>query len=157
MSSQLSCMWNMIAWYLTITYKHLGANWSRHEINGLGQERHNSIANALELRLSCTNPLRCDYWNLFMALKEDNMTSKLNGSKSERHFTVLMSHSFNVVNILGEMWSLSGMRNCKLLIRMHKIMPLGCSPYDVVTDQLGGADNGVGCEPSQYQDVILPV
>ena len=31
------------------------------------------------------------------------MTSKLNGSKSERDFTVLMSHSFNVVNILGEM------------------------------------------------------
>ena len=25
-------------------------------INGLVQERHNSIANALELRLSCTNP-----------------------------------------------------------------------------------------------------
>ena len=26
-------------------------------IDGLVQERHNSIANALELRLSCTNPL----------------------------------------------------------------------------------------------------
>ena len=28
-------------------------------IDGLVQERHNSIANALELRLSCTNPLIC--------------------------------------------------------------------------------------------------
>ena len=28
-----------------------------HYFNGLVQERHNSIANALELRLSCTNPL----------------------------------------------------------------------------------------------------
>ena len=29
-------------------------NW-QHNIDGLVQERHNSIANALELRLSCTN------------------------------------------------------------------------------------------------------
>ena len=28
------------------------------KIDGLVQERRNSIANALELRLSCTNPLR---------------------------------------------------------------------------------------------------
>ena len=30
-----------------------------HYIDGLVQERHNSIANALELRLSCTNPSTC--------------------------------------------------------------------------------------------------
>ena len=29
------------------------------DIDGLVQERHNSIANALELRLSYTNPYRC--------------------------------------------------------------------------------------------------
>ena len=29
-----------------------------HQIDGLVQERCNSIANALELRLSCTNPLK---------------------------------------------------------------------------------------------------
>ena len=29
---------------------------SSHHIDGLVQERRNSIANALELRLSCTNP-----------------------------------------------------------------------------------------------------
>ena len=28
-------------------------------VNGLVQERRNSIANALELRLSCTNPSMC--------------------------------------------------------------------------------------------------
>ena len=28
------------------------------KIDGLAQERRNSIANALELRLSCTNPLK---------------------------------------------------------------------------------------------------
>ena len=33
------------------------------EINGLVQERRNSIANALELRLSCTNPSRCTQHN----------------------------------------------------------------------------------------------
>ena len=31
-----------------------------HLIDGLVQERHTSIANALELRLSCTNPSLCD-------------------------------------------------------------------------------------------------
>ena len=28
-----------------------------HDMDGLVQEKHNSIANALELHLSCTNPL----------------------------------------------------------------------------------------------------
>ena len=31
-------------------------------INGLVQERRNSIANALELHPSCTNPLICVNW-----------------------------------------------------------------------------------------------
>ena len=31
----------------------------KHYIDGLGQERRNSIANALDLRLSCTNPSIC--------------------------------------------------------------------------------------------------
>ena len=30
--------------------------WYIHQFDGLLQERRNSIANALELRLSCTNP-----------------------------------------------------------------------------------------------------
>ena len=34
-------------------------SWCGH-IDGLVQERHNSIANALELRLSCTNPMMCE-------------------------------------------------------------------------------------------------
>ena len=37
-----------------IPYHH---GFDRHYVDGLVQERHNSIANALELRLSCTNPL----------------------------------------------------------------------------------------------------
>ena len=32
------------------------------KIDGLAQERHNSIANALELRLSCTNPSKWPVW-----------------------------------------------------------------------------------------------
>ena len=44
------------------------------QINGLVQERHNSIALAMELRLSCTNPstwcngtchLGCQYWDYY--------------------------------------------------------------------------------------------
>ena len=34
---------------------------SFYEIDGLVQERRNSIANAMELRLSCTNPLKCKH------------------------------------------------------------------------------------------------
>ena len=34
------------------------------QIDGLVQERRNSIANALELRLSCTNPLKWCSWNV---------------------------------------------------------------------------------------------
>ena len=34
---------------------------SAESIDGLVPERRNSIANALELRLSCTNPLQCEY------------------------------------------------------------------------------------------------
>ena len=40
-------------------------------INGLVQERHNSIANAMELHLSCTNPSMCNKstsWELFFRL-----------------------------------------------------------------------------------------
>ena len=35
---------------------HSIADWFKHKIGGLVQERCNSIANALELRLSCTKP-----------------------------------------------------------------------------------------------------
>ena len=41
------------------TWKY--ALFNEHHIDGLVQERRNSIANALELRLSCTNPSIC--WN----------------------------------------------------------------------------------------------
>ena len=34
---------------------------AKSQINGLVQERRNSIANALELRLYCTNPSKCSY------------------------------------------------------------------------------------------------
>ena len=42
------------------TYRSKGRPW-QHDIDELVQERRNSIANALELRLSCTNPSTL-YW-----------------------------------------------------------------------------------------------
>ena len=58
---------------------------THHDIDGLVQERQNSIANTLELSLSCTNPSMCDarWYNpkkglllkqLNMALKKDRYT-----------------------------------------------------------------------------------
>ena len=41
-------------------------------LDGLVQERHNSIAKALELRLSCTNPLICS------PVKNDSAMTRLN-------------------------------------------------------------------------------
>ena len=35
---------------------------SKHQTDGLMQERRNSIANAVELCLSCTNPSRCFFF-----------------------------------------------------------------------------------------------
>ena len=34
------------------------------DVDGLMQESHNSIANALELRLYCTKPWMCTMWNI---------------------------------------------------------------------------------------------
>ena len=42
--------------------------WSvQNNFTGLVQERHNSIANALELRLSCINPSICTMADLYQA------------------------------------------------------------------------------------------
>ena len=38
--------------------------WLTQPINGLVQERRNSSALAVELRLSCTKPLLCGWWNV---------------------------------------------------------------------------------------------
>ena len=43
----------------TIDCTHKHARYLAVQTDGLVQERRNSIANALELRLSCTNPTRC--------------------------------------------------------------------------------------------------
>ena len=46
----------------------------QHDMDRLMQERHNSIATALELRLSCINPSICEYdssWIVVMP-QEDN-------------------------------------------------------------------------------------
>ena len=47
-------------WFSLVTFgkhKHWKAVWD--QIDGFLQERHNSIANAMELRLSCTNQSIC--------------------------------------------------------------------------------------------------
>ena len=47
-----------------LTYQQRGPvtfTWGQYHIDGLAQERHKSIANALELRLSCTSP---SIWNV---------------------------------------------------------------------------------------------
>ena len=42
-------------------------NWYDRYIDGLVQERRKSIANALELRLSCTNPI--DIYSLYIVFE----------------------------------------------------------------------------------------
>ena len=46
-------------------------NITNSQIDGLVQERRNSIANALELRLSYTNPSQCEFTDLDCNHKEE--------------------------------------------------------------------------------------
>ena len=75
-------------------------------IDKLVQERYNSIANALELRVSCTNPLTWEKFTVsahtarspsgpWVNLKQDGMGSKpqdrtehIHGSVQERHYSI---------------------------------------------------------------------
>ena len=59
--SQVHWQWgyDMSPWYVQLSRSHRGrysCPWWHHHIIGLVQKKRNSIANALELRLSCINP-----------------------------------------------------------------------------------------------------
>ena len=45
--------------HISIVWHNVKGQYCMNHIVGLVQERHNSIANAMELRLSCTNPSIC--------------------------------------------------------------------------------------------------
>ena len=68
-------------------------------LDGLVQERRNSIANTLELRLSCTNPSYCDKQNTLMGQceRDDTTTALTHGLPSDgsstRHSVELSSTS----------------------------------------------------------------
>ena len=60
------------------------------QVDGLVQERRNSIANAQELRLSCTNPSKCD------------ASSKSDPYDNEKSHTRQIDYLFAVCNFLGK-------------------------------------------------------
>ena len=64
-------------------------------IDGLVQERHNSISYALEWRLSCTNPLIC-YWMLLYAVECNNMYFRFSYALNPE-----ICHDVNFVIICG--------------------------------------------------------
>ena len=62
------CIGETLAKMFQTSINHQCTTWSKNQafyFNGLMQERCNSIANALELRLSCTNPSTC-IWVFFI-------------------------------------------------------------------------------------------
>ena len=72
------------------------------QIDGLVQERRNSIANALELRLSCTNPSQCiTSWNHEISYKETNRSHE-------------WIRSFARINISHEEWILLQRQICHM-------------------------------------------
>ena len=72
------CTWEMLCKYGVFALSiRLGL--ARHYLNGLVQKRRNSIANALELRLSCTNP---STWTLYSHLIAGPVYDRLNLSLS---------------------------------------------------------------------------
>ena len=68
-------------------------------IDGLVQERHNTIANALELRLSCTNPSMCQTnklivaeWRIYVSVRE-TITGPDNGLSPGRRLTIIWTNA----------------------------------------------------------------
>ena len=91
-----SSCFNILTYIHTISVPCARLSWTcwRNDIDGLVHERRNSIANALELHLSCTNPLissanTCPY---FLGKKEVEEEDKL----MHRGLTI-MSWSFKVL------------------------------------------------------------
>ena len=69
---------------------------TNHQIYGLMQERCNSIANALELHLSCTNPSKCKFWQI------DKGTYR---SYSVYCIIPENQHSFNSVSLISRQFT----------------------------------------------------
>ena len=63
--------------------------WVQHQVDGLAQERRNSIANTLELRLSCTNP---SMWRV--AEQQNTFILKLTLGLWEIHFSMKISQIY---------------------------------------------------------------
>ena len=78
-----------------------------YQIDGLVQERRNSIANALELRLSCTNP---SIW-YYQAEHDDVMTWKhmwfpsYKATNAKRYFLVVVSLNIEWSVDLSVIWN----------------------------------------------------
>ena len=79
-----------LQWWSMVTY----------DIDGLVQERRNSIANALELRLSCTNPSSAELTVLIPCDKCDSYKI-INSCKVDRYIYALVLISASVREILA--------------------------------------------------------
>ena len=82
-----------------------------HWLDGLVQERRNSIANALELHLSCTNPLK---WSPQNSLEIENKLAltqglySLSGKTSYRQISWSLEAVRLGVIIIAPLWNLTG-------------------------------------------------
>ena len=74
----------------------------KHQINGLVQERHNSIANVLELHLSCTNPSKCHQKKLEFSWDKPyiTLTGELWGVCSEYFDGLVQERRNSIANAL---------------------------------------------------------
>ena len=85
----------IISWFSNTLYYGMG-------IDGLVQGRHNSIANALELHLSCTNPSKCHHFDEISvtgsgckeSCHNDKLFFKTSGTASDENFITMTPFSF---------------------------------------------------------------
>ena len=96
---RLSFMWKYFTCYFTMGYIfHNDERKFNEYIDGLVQERRNSIANALELRLSCTNPRYCMCWFMLSRVHSGwnsamiTLTFKMKGCKSRIDLLIYIGH-----------------------------------------------------------------
>ena len=82
--------------------------WEEFHINGLVQERRNSSALAMELRLSCINPSTSDAQEINSLGKFENYSFKITATFPIEQWVKLLYHVF-MVNIR---YTISGHNSC---------------------------------------------
>ena len=140
-----SCLWGQFN--VTCSRNQSLQNIWKLYIYGFVQERHNSIANTLELCLSCTNPLICLKLQPHLPWV-DNATLQFieldDAMNISHHTTVLQTGNYNYPIFLHRCygWSSRWWRNVSNVIMSAHRITLGFRPLPPLSWILYGTNSG---------------